>query len=82
MMVTVYTLPNCVQCDTTKRMMDTLGISYETVDLSQDVEAATMVVGLGYKQAPVVITDNGHWSGFRIEKIKSLVHPMPDLTNG
>ena len=78
-MVTVYTLPNCVQCDTTKRMMDNLSISYETVDLSQDAKAAEMVLGLGYKQAPVVIAGNQHWSGFRIEKIKSLVHPLPDL---
>ena len=72
MTVTVYTLPNCVQCDTTKRVMDQMGIKYETVDLSQDVEAATMVVGLGYKQAPVVITSKKHWSGFKLDNISEL----------
>jgi glutaredoxin-like protein NrdH len=72
-MITVYTLPNCVQCDMTKRVMDGLGLEYDTIDLSADVEAATMVVGLGYKQAPVVVSGDRHWSGFKLDRIKSLV---------
>jgi len=31
-----------------------------------------MVKSLGYMQAPVVVTDDGHWSGFRPDKIASL----------
>ena len=71
-MVIVYTLPSCVQCDMTKRLMDREGIAYETVDLTQDTEAATMVASLGYKAAPVVIAGNQHWSGFKVERIKGL----------
>ena len=29
--------------------------------------------GLGYKQAPVVIAGEDHWSGFRPDKIGALV---------
>lgn len=72
-MITIYTNPNCVQCDQTKRYLDNHNISYETVDLSQNQEALEMVLELGFKAAPVVITDTDKWSGFRLEKLHSLV---------
>ena len=72
MNVTVYTLPSCVQCDATKRMLTSENVEFEVVDLTKDVEAATMVASLGYKSAPVIVTDKEHWSGFRYEKIQHL----------
>lgn len=71
-MVTVYTLPNCVQCDSTKRIFDRSNISYTTVDLSQDAEAMEKIKAMGYTSAPVVIADDKHWSGFRMDKINNL----------
>lgn len=54
--VTVYTLPNCVQCNQTKKQLDKLGIPYDTVDLTENEEAYRFVTEtLGYKSAPVVI---------------------------
>lgn len=50
----------------------TKGIEYEVHDLSQDVDALEQVKALGYLQAPVVITDEDHWSGFRPDKIDEL----------
>lgn len=73
MKVTVYTTPECVQCNSTKRMLDKHNVPYETVDLSQDPEALAMVRELGYTAAPVVIAGDKHWSGFRIEKLKNLI---------
>jgi glutaredoxin-like protein NrdH len=73
MPVTVYTTPSCVQCETTKRFLDRNAIPYVTVDLSEDVEALAMVKSLGYSAAPVVVTENGHWSGFRPDNLKSLL---------
>lgn len=73
MTVTLYTLPKCVQCDSTKRYFDRNNISYEVVDLSQDAEAYSKVTEMGFQAAPVVVTDTDRWSGFRIEKLKSLV---------
>lgn len=72
MSVTVYTLPQCVQCDTTKRMLERNNVEYTTVDLTQDADAYDMVKSLGYSAAPVVIAGEDHWSGFRIDKIKAL----------
>ncbi|AWB94653.1 glutaredoxin-like protein NrdH [Agromyces cerinus] len=72
MTVTVYTKPSCVQCNATYRALDSKGIEYEVLDLSVDESALAQVKELGYLQAPVVITDEGHWSGFRPDKIDEL----------
>ena len=69
----IYTLPSCVQCDTSKRLMKSMNIEYTEVDLSQNEEAYEMVRALGYTAAPVIISGAQHWSGFRMERIKSLV---------
>ena len=69
MTVTVYTKPSCVQCNATYRALDSKGIEYEVFDVSEDEQALAHVKELGYLQAPVVITDEDHWSGFRPDKI-------------
>lgn len=71
-MVTVYTNPSCVQCEQTKRWLNLNEIEYSIVDLSSDTEALEMVLGLGFKSAPVVITDTDKWSGFKLEKLAQL----------
>lgn len=69
MSVTVYSSPACQQCNATYRALDKKGIEYTVVDLSQEPEALTMVRGLGYNQAPVVVAGDTHWSGFRPDMI-------------
>lgn len=71
-MPTVYTKPACVQCDMTKRMLDKLGIEYSTVDISEDQEAFDMLISMGYRAAPVVITPEDSWAGFQPDKITAL----------
>ncbi|KQS14824.1 glutaredoxin-like protein NrdH [Curtobacterium sp. MCLR17_007] len=72
MAVTVYTKPSCVQCTATYRALDNKGIEYEVHDVSTDEAALEHVKSLGYLQAPVVVTDDDHWSGFRPDKIATL----------
>lgn len=69
--ITVYTKPRCVQCGATIKALDKAGISYELVDIAA-ADARDYVMALGYLQAPVVITDTDHWSGFRPDRIKAL----------
>lgn len=76
MTVTVYTKPACVQCNATYRALDKRGVAYKSVDVSQDAEAMERVPALGYMQAPVVVTDDDHWSGFNPEKIGALPKGM------
>ncbi len=70
--ITVYSKPACVQCTATTRAMDAKGISYTVVDLTQDAAAMEKVTDLGYRQAPVVIAGDSHWSGFRPDMIGAL----------
>lgn len=72
MMITVWTLPNCVQCETTKRKMTSLGIRYEVMNLEQHPEMVEEFKQMGLTAAPIVVTDIKKWSGFRIDKINSL----------
>lgn len=72
MAITVYSKPSCVQCNATYRALDAKGIEYEVTDVSQDADALEQVKELGYMQAPVVIADEEHWSGFRPDKIDEL----------
>lgn len=72
-MVTVYSLPNCVQCKTTKRILDTQGTEYREVMLHTDETASEYVKSLGYQQAPVVVVDEkNHWSGLDPVRLATL----------
>lgn len=72
MTITLYTKPNCVQCDATKRALEKTGLAYVTVDLTQDAAALEQVQQWGYRSAPVVVAGDDHWSGFRPDKISEI----------
>ena len=74
--VTVYTKSNCPQCEMTKKTMDRMGIKYRTVDLEQNPDILKDFIAKGYQAAPIVTTDTKTWSGFRLEKIKSLANHL------
>lgn len=71
-MVLVYSQPACVQCNATYKALDKKGVNYKSVDLTEDDEALEYTRSLGYMQAPVVVTDDNHWSGFRPDLINEL----------
>ncbi len=72
MAITVDSQPACVQCTVTYRALDKLGAEYTVADISEDADARDYVVSLGHLQAPVVIVDGDHWSGYRPDRIKAL----------
>lgn len=72
MSITVYSKPACVQCTATTRALDAKGITYDIVDLTEDDTALGQVTEMGYRQAPVVIAGENHWSGFRPDMIARL----------
>jgi glutaredoxin-like protein NrdH len=72
MTITLWTKPNCVQCETTKREFDRRGIIYKTRRLDKSPKAIDRFLELGLTAAPIVETDDRRWGGFRLEKIKSL----------
>jgi glutaredoxin-like protein NrdH len=76
MTFTLYTKPACVQCNATKLALTKAGlvegVDYRTVDVSQDAAALEQIKEAGFLQAPVIITDDDAWSGFRPDKIATL----------
>lgn len=73
-MIKVYTTPDCQQCEQTKKFFNARNVPFETIDLSKDDEAMTMVKALGYSSAPVVIAGEKHWSGYRHDKLLDAAH--------
>jgi glutaredoxin-like protein NrdH len=72
MKITVWTTPDCIQCSMTKKQMDKYGIRYEEMALEQHPDKLEEFKNAGLISAPIVTTDVKTWSGFRLDKIKSL----------
>ncbi len=71
-MITVYTAPNCQPCRLTKAKLDTMGVEYAAHDVSSDESARRDAAALGYREMPVVVNGDDHWSGFRPDKLAAL----------
>lgn len=82
MSVIVYSKPNCGPCRATKHALQSRGVPYEEIDVSQDAEALAFVSQtLGYRGVPVVYLDaEQHWQGFLPDRIETLVMRDPSLT--
>jgi glutaredoxin-like protein NrdH len=74
MTVTVYTKDNCVQCEATKRHLDKIDVAYETVNITNNIGAVDKLISLGYRSAPVVVTDDDSWAGYIPEKLDKLAY--------
>jgi glutaredoxin-like protein NrdH len=56
----------------TKRLMDKVGIEYDVINISENPDELDKLIQLGYRAAPVVVTDNDSWAGFQPDKIADL----------
>lgn len=72
MEVVVYSKPDCMQCEQTKKFLERKGVDFSVIDMSADAEALEKVKALGYRQAPVVVVGDQHWSGFNPAKLSSI----------
>jgi len=76
MKITVWVLPNCVQCNQTKKEFDKLGIQYQVRELNRNPRAVERFKELGLLAAPIIETDDRRWSGFRLNRIRSLANHL------
>ena len=78
-MLTVYSKPNCMQCNFTKMWLEQNKIDFEVIDTQANPEALELIESFGWKQLPVVSIDNEigdmskSWSGFQVEKLEELI---------
>ncbi|MCK9234686.1 MAG: glutaredoxin family protein [Gammaproteobacteria bacterium] len=79
--LTIYSVPNCPQCDQTKLVLSRHGISFNEVDLSQDEKKREELRNKGVRSAPFVEFGSDWWSGFNMGKIKSAISAVQSLVN-
>lgn len=72
-MVTVYSNPNCVQCEQTKRYLTLKGVEFEAKMIQDSPEVFALIEEKGYASAPVVVAGDDSWAGFRLDKLSALV---------
>lgn len=69
--VTLYTLPDCVGCNATKRALNKAGVEYEEINLQERPELVEMFKQQGLAQAPIVETKEGErWAGYNPGKLR------------
>jgi glutaredoxin-like protein NrdH len=76
MKITVWEKPNCVQCTQTKKEFEKRGIIFTVRRLDRSAKAVQRFLDLGLTAAPIVETDDRRWSGFRLDRIKSLEYHL------
>jgi glutaredoxin len=53
-MITLYSKPGCVHCESAKAWLTKHGFDYSAVDITTDPEARTFVVSAGHRTVPQI----------------------------
>jgi alkyl hydroperoxide reductase subunit F len=71
--VTVYSTKNCPYCRMAKAFLDKHGVPYESIDVSENSEAAKKMIDLsGQRGVPVILVDDEVIIGFDSQKLNEL----------
>lgn len=71
--ITVYSKPNCMSCEFSKKYLKDKGIEFKEINVFEDNEALTMLRDAGYSQMPVVDIDGEFHTGFRPDVLSKVV---------
>ena len=72
-MITIYSKPNCMACNFSKKYLDDKGVKFNEIDVFEDAEALAMLRDKGFSQMPVVSIDGEFHTGFQpniLSKVK------------
>ena len=72
--VTIYTKPNCMQCNFTKKFLDENQISYDIQDVTASDTALAAVKEMGFHAVPVIVSEvEKPFYGFRPDLLEHIV---------
>ncbi|MBS4761557.1 glutaredoxin-like protein NrdH [Carnobacteriaceae bacterium zg-ZUI252] len=72
--VTVYSKPNCMQCNFTKQFLLDNDIDFIVKDVEEDAVALEEVKALGFSSLPVVVIEGEEpFNGFRPDRLEGLL---------
>ena len=72
-MIKVYSKPNCIKCEMTKRYLTDKGVTFTEVDLLEDTEALQILIDEGYSELPVVNINGEFHTGFQPNVLAKVV---------
>ena len=64
-MIKVYSKPNCMQCEFSKKYLKDKGIEFKEINVFEDAEALAMLRDEGFSQMPVVSINGEFHTGFQ-----------------
>ena len=64
-MITVYSKPNCMACNFSKKYLEDKGVEFKEINVFEDAEALAMLRDEGFSQMPVVDVNGEFHTGFR-----------------
>ena len=64
-MITIYSKPNCMACNFSKKYLEDKGVPFEEINVFEDKEALSMLRDKGFSQMPVVSMDGEFHTGFQ-----------------
>jgi glutaredoxin-like protein NrdH len=73
MNIIVYSNPNCVQCEQTKKYLTNHNVTFEAKMIQDSPEVLDLIREKNYSSAPVVVAGDDSWSGFRPERLAHVV---------
>lgn len=72
--IIIYSKPNCMQCNFTKKYLDDKGINYTIKDIFESETALEEVKELGFTSVPVISVEGQEaFNGFRPDLLDQLV---------
>ena len=64
-MITIYSKPNCMACNFSKKYLEDKGVEFEEINVFEDAEALAMLRDKGFSQMPVVVINGEFHTGFQ-----------------
>ena len=64
-MIKVYSKPNCVKCEFTKKYLKDKGVKFKEINVFEDDEALVMLRDEGFAELPVVDINGERHTGFQ-----------------
>jgi glutaredoxin 3 len=62
-MIKIYTKTTCPYCDQAKQLLEAFGFEYEAVNIEQDSEARTWLLGEGHRSVPQIYVNDSLLQG-------------------
>jgi glutaredoxin-like protein NrdH len=79
-MILVYSLPDCISCELTKRAFTRRAVEFQEIQLTD--ELIRMWKSKGYLSAPIVDTGDGCWYGLRPDLIQEAANVVKRAAMG